>query len=148
MYIVSFVIVCRDKISTAPIGNIQPYNNATAEVEYQCDFSIIAPIDQRIEISCSAINWTNFASSLRVNLACCWNFQLMISFVIFNQLDGVIDLGVWRPIANRVYISISNQINLISRLRKTDWFDCKWTMIPSTSLKRIINCNQYLNFVA
>nr|CAH0100528.1 unnamed protein product [Daphnia galeata] len=107
--------LCRDKNSTAPIGNIQPYNNATAEVEYQCDFSIIAPIDQRIEISCSAVNWTNFASSLR--------------------LDGVIDIGVWRPIANRVYISVSNQINLISRLRKTDGFDCKWTVIPSTSLK-------------
>ena len=66
---------------------------------------------------------------------------------LFDQLDGVIDIGVWRPIANRVYISISNQINLISRLRKTDGFDCKWTMIPSTSFKRIINCIHYLNFV-
>jgi hypothetical protein len=71
LYIVSFVIVCRDKNSTAPNGNIQPYNDAATEEEYKCDFSIIAPIDQRIEISCSAINWTNFASSLRVNLACC-----------------------------------------------------------------------------
>jgi len=34
------------------------------------------------------------------------------------------------PVSNRMYYSIDNQIILTAGVVNTDWFSCKWTMVP------------------
>ncbi|KZS19920.1 Uncharacterized protein APZ42_013525, partial [Daphnia magna] len=107
---------CRDKNSTAASGVIQPFINSTGE----CVFSITAPSDQRIEISCSIVNFNYFDSWLR--------------------LEGIVDIGVWIPATKRVYITKGNQIKLYARLRQSEWFDCKWKTVPRPISNEIKLC--------
>lgn len=128
-------LACRDKNSTAASGVIQPFINSTGE----CVFSITAPSDQRIEISCSIVNFNYFDSWLRVS-----HFSLFFrlrrnNFSLFTQLEGIVDIGVWIPATKRVYITKGNQIKLYARLRQSEWFDCKWKTVPrpiSNEIKR------------
>lgn len=126
---------CRDKNSTAASGVIQPFINSTGE----CVFFIPAPSDQRIEISCSIVNFNYFDSWLRVNHFSLFFLLRRNNFSLFTQLEGIVDIGVWIPATKRVYITKGNQIKLYARLRQSEWFDCKWKTVPrqiSNEIKR------------
>nr|CAH0111233.1 unnamed protein product [Daphnia galeata] len=105
--------LCRDTNSTAANGTIQPLSFSAASGG--CSFTIQAPPNQRIQLSCSVID----GMSLRVVGA------------VINTLSptSYIDAGV-----NRVYTSLENQLQLTStNVNSSGWIDCKWTTIPAIS---------------
>lgn len=50
---------------------------------------------------------------------------------MFVQLKDIVDVNVYKAVANRVYTSGVNALHMFSRISSSDWFDCKWTTIAS-----------------
>ncbi|KAI9563409.1 hypothetical protein GHT06_010872 [Daphnia sinensis] len=104
--------MCRENYAAAANGIIRPLDNYTAifgDGRY-CNFRISAPVDQFVQISCSIVN-TSTSLSL--------------------QVLNVLDVEAIPPILNRVYSSKTYYVDVYSRLRKPDWFSCRWTTIPA-----------------
>jgi hypothetical protein len=59
--------VCRDTNSSAATGILLPYRNITGDEAKDCQFSIIAPPGQQIQITCSTMNIIGYLSNLRVS---------------------------------------------------------------------------------
>ncbi|XP_046640904.1 uncharacterized protein LOC124326233 [Daphnia pulicaria] len=104
---------CRDIVARTANGTIQPLTGDPGPLR-ECSFSIYAPPDQQIQISCSTLNLTSPGSYLR--------------------MYGIIDIAN-PPVLNRVYYSsyspyYLNRIQLQSGINEEDWIDCNWTTIP------------------
>nr|CAH0108752.1 unnamed protein product [Daphnia galeata] len=107
---------CLHVQSTVSNGTVAPLLANNTENYKICLFSVIAPIDQRIQMSCTAVNVTG---------------SLRISGVTESMIAAV-------PYVDRVYTSISNRIDMISALSNADSFQCNWTTItmpPTTDFK-------------
>ncbi len=59
--------VCRDTNSSAATGILLPYRNITSDEAKDCQFSIIAPPAQQIQITCSTINIIGYPSYFSVS---------------------------------------------------------------------------------
>jgi hypothetical protein len=91
-------------------GTIRPTISNSINGQRQCSFFIDAPADNLIQMTCSVVSLKSPGAGL----------------VIY----GGSEINVNPPVVNRIYTSRSNNMFLFSRVDKTDWFDCKWKMIP------------------
>ena len=91
-------------------GTIRPTISNSINGQRQCSFFIDAPADNLIQMTCSVVSLKSPGAEL----------------VIY----GGSEINVNPPVVNRIYTSRSNNMFLFSRVDKTDWFDCKWKMIP------------------
>ncbi|XP_046462711.1 uncharacterized protein LOC124208895 [Daphnia pulex] len=101
---------CLDRFSMAANGTVRPTINNSSNGQRQCSFFIDAPADKLIQMTCSVVSLKSPGAEL----------------VIY----GGSEINVNPPVVNRIYTSRSNNMFLFSRVDKTDWFDCKWKMIP------------------
>ena len=62
-----YLPVCRHAESRTADGTIQPLNNDITGPPRECAFSIIAPVDQFLRISCSFANFTSPRNFVRVS---------------------------------------------------------------------------------
>lgn len=104
--------LCRHGEATSLNGTIQPLGNTTgAGQTMECMFSVIAPLDQRVQMVCSDVN--------------------LMSSTSYLGIKDIVDVNVYKAVANRVYTSGVNALHMFSRISSSDWFDCKWTTIAS-----------------
>ncbi|EFX73252.1 hypothetical protein DAPPUDRAFT_253535 [Daphnia pulex] len=102
--------VCRDRFSTAADGTVRPTISNTSNGQKQCSFFINAPANQLIQMTCSVVSLKSSGAELAIY--------------------GGSEINVDPPVVDRIYTSRSNSMFLFSRVDNTDWFDCKWKMIP------------------
>ncbi|XP_046461844.1 uncharacterized protein LOC124208158 [Daphnia pulex] len=96
--------------STASNGVITPLTNATDS--NICLFSIIVPLCQHIQISCTVVNLTEG------------------SYIWLGGINELERSGV--PSPDKVYTSTGNQVDVISTyVNQEDWFQCNWTTITN-----------------
>ncbi|EFX82408.1 hypothetical protein DAPPUDRAFT_316760 [Daphnia pulex] len=122
--------VCRDTTSTATSGSIQPLDGLTPVATgppKNCTFTITAPTDQHVQMSCSLANLT-----VITNLSNDTYFYTLSSSLM---LEGILDLFYFNIIVpNRVYTSYNNTMTVTYRvLNAADKFDCKWTTIQAST---------------
>jgi hypothetical protein len=91
-------------------GTIRPTISNTINGQRQCSFFINAPADKLIQMTCSVVSLKSPGAQLAIY--------------------GGSEINVNPPVVNRIYTSRSNNMFLFSRVDRTDWFDCKWKMIP------------------
>ncbi|XP_046448174.1 cell wall protein DAN4-like [Daphnia pulex] len=122
--------VCRDTTSTATSGSIQPLDGLTPVATGPpkiCTFTITAPTDQHVQMSCSLANLT-----VITNVSNDTYFYILSSSLI---LEGILDIYHDNVIVpNRVYTSYNNTMTVTYRvLNAADTFDCKWTTIQAST---------------
>jgi hypothetical protein len=91
-------------------GTVRPTINNSSNSQRQCSFFINAPANKLIEMTCSVVNLKSLGSELAIY--------------------GGAEINVNPPAVNRIYTSRSDSLFLFSKVDNTDWFDCKWKMIP------------------
>ncbi|EFX67217.1 hypothetical protein DAPPUDRAFT_261967, partial [Daphnia pulex] len=101
---------CLDRFSMAANGTIRPTINNSTNGQRQCSFFINAPANKLIQMTCSVVNLKSLGAELAIY--------------------GGAEINVNPPAVNRIYTSRSDSMFLFYKVDNTDWFDCKWKMIP------------------
>jgi hypothetical protein len=91
-------------------GTVRPTINNSSTGQRQCSFFINAPANKLIQMTCSVVNLKSSGAGL--------------------SIYGGAEINVNPPVVNRIYTSRSDSLFLFFKVDKTDWFDCKWKMIP------------------
>ncbi|XP_046640603.1 uncharacterized protein LOC124326050 [Daphnia pulicaria] len=111
--------VCRDTNSSAATGILLPYRNTTSGKTKNCKFSIVAPPDQQIQITCSTINIIDYPSYFRIAEYADYGSEVIV---------------------NRDYFSINNSLSVTASFDYPDWFECKWTTLPKDNTTNFKLC--------
>ncbi|EFX67157.1 hypothetical protein DAPPUDRAFT_261977 [Daphnia pulex] len=101
---------CLDRFSMAANGTIRPTISNSTNGQRQCSFFINAPANKLIQMTCSVVNLKSLGAELAIY--------------------GGAEINVNPPAVNRIYTSRSDSMFLFYKVDNTDWFDCKWKMIP------------------
>ncbi|XP_046633567.1 uncharacterized protein LOC124312981 isoform X4 [Daphnia pulicaria] len=125
--------VCQDTNSAAASGSIQPLDGLKPVAmgsPRTCSFSIVVPLNQQVQMSCSVAKLTPITTVLD-NAG---GIEIVSSSLTF---DGTLDLQSFRRIVpNRLYTSYSNAMTVTYRVvNAADTFNCNWTTIlaPTTT---------------
>ncbi|EFX67172.1 hypothetical protein DAPPUDRAFT_331309 [Daphnia pulex] len=101
---------CLDRFSMAANGTIRPTISNSTNGQRQCSFFINALANKLIQMTCSTVNLKSSGAELAIY--------------------GGSEINVDPPAVNRIYTSRSDSMFLFYKVDNTDWFDCKWKMIP------------------
>ena len=132
--------VCRHTESRTADGTIQPLNSDITGPPRECAFSIIAPVDQFLRISCSFANFTSPRNFVRVSqkthyVVCKTLIEIITHLYIFSQLSEIAYVSRFiitrlrcaQPELGKTYTSHGNRIDLSARIEDGNWFKCNWT---------------------
>ncbi|EFX73296.1 hypothetical protein DAPPUDRAFT_109985 [Daphnia pulex] len=101
---------CLDRFSMGANGTIRPTISNSSNGQKQCSFFINAPANKLIQMTCSVVRLNSSGAELAIY--------------------GGAEINVNPPAVNRIYTSRSDSMFLFFKVDNTDWFDCKWKMIP------------------
>ena len=121
-----YLPVCRHTESRTADGTIQPLNNDITGPPRECAFSIIAPVDQFLRISCSFANFTSPRNFVRVSqkkthyVVCKTLIEIITHlYCIFSQLSEIAYVSRFitrlrcaQPELGKTYTSHGNRIDL------------------------------------
>ncbi|XP_046460395.1 uncharacterized protein LOC124207133 isoform X2 [Daphnia pulex] len=123
---------CRDSVAGSANGTItslkvdDPFDHSGQD--RMCNLLIKAPLDQQIQISCSALDLNSSNSFLLIFGS---NENEPTFFNYYPPLLAVV--------SNRVYYSNPNHlVYLSSKFNSSDWMNCSWSTVPK---QIIINSN-------
>nr|CAH0105972.1 unnamed protein product [Daphnia galeata] len=107
--------LCRDQPgqTAASNGTIQSILLSGQTAEQKCRFTIIAPPDYQIQMSCSVMVIVPYTNS-------------------YLTLVNIIDDDVVKLFPSRIYTLKLNEMSVSASYRSSDRFECKWTTVPSS----------------